>query len=126
MVDSNSIILGKINNGSGGLNKTYEESRIIMLDSKYATCIFSTEEIHKIYLSKSDNSIVIDPANYNKDEYIELEILSVYPFGGTSQYGDMYFSFLVEVIDKNILHMHLIDERNQIERLNENIQERTL
>lgn len=125
MVDSNNIILGRINNGSGGLNKTYEESRIIMVDSKYASRIFSTDNPDKLYLSKSDGSVFIG-SDYSKEEYTELEIISVLPYGGTSQYGGMYFSFLVEVIDKNILHTHLMDERNQIERLNDNILERTL
>lgn len=125
MVDSNNIILGRINSGSGGLNKTYEESRIIMVDSKYASRIFSTDTPDKLYLSKSDGSVFIG-SDYSKEEYTELEIISVLPYGGTSQYGGMYFSFLIEVIDKNILHTHLMDERNQIERLNENILERTL
>ena len=101
-MENNSLIMGRIPCGGGGFCKTYEES--IFYD-KYEI----REAINnKAYLSKSGQPYFGERKSM---EDRELIIIRIYPYGDSGRY------FLLELIDKDILHAHLEDEREIIERL---------
>ena len=114
-MNSNSIIIGGLPTKGGGINKTYLESKFKMVDANFLSRLYSNEKTKKtyVYMDKNEN-IDIYSEKFNKEDGLtEVEILSVFPLN-----IDEYFSscFLIEVISKEILLEHLLDERMNIER----------
>ena len=118
-MDNNSLIFGKISTSGGGITKTYEESRFVFIQDKshQAYCLKNNCEF---YLNVKTNEIT--PDKNEEDTYKEMVILSILPYGGASQHGGLYYDFIVEVIEKDILRAHLYDERMIMEELLKNSQ----
>ena len=112
-MESNNYILGRIPGSGSGIRKTYEESFFIELSyTEEDKIIESNLNLRKkLYLNKETNEIVLGK---DSDEYIELEVLAILPYTCTSNSKVFY---LMEVIDKRILHRHLVEERSMMERL---------
>ena len=118
-MESNNYILGRIPGNSGGIHKTYEESIIMKLHHLNYRELFNNgpydvNNPFKLYYSKSDKSFVTLRKKHvelseEKDNYNEYEIINLYIVGPEN--------VIVEVIDKKILHQHLLSERMIIERI---------
>ena len=122
-MDNNSFIYGKIPTSSGGISKTYPESIIRLISENeerhnhiISYSLSNHKSREKLYLEKSTNNIVLESKRNDNDSYKELVVLSVFPYGGISSHGYEYFSYLIEVIEKDTLYRHLKDERMIIER----------
>ena len=103
-INYNSLILGRIPSSGGGICRTYEESII-----NYVYCLDDKlNKSNQVYLSKYRG---IYFGNKEREEDKEMVLLGAYPYGEHEKY------FLVELIEKDILHAHLLDERMNIERL---------
>ena len=121
-MNSNSNILGKISSSSATFHKTYLESRFYF--KSYTSYSFHhLFEINKLkfYLEKSTGIILEDKiVNDDQSSYKELEILNInVNYNDNSTLYDVFF----ELIEKDILYSHLLDERNQINELLESIKE---
>ena len=108
---ANNIILGSIPGSGGGLRKTYEES-ILFYNVSYfliEKVLDSCSKRQKLYLSNK-GVLFSEEYKHNHDNYREVEIIGFYPYllGNSTQ-------FAVEVIDKQILHEHLLEE-NEMRR----------
>ena len=127
-MDSNSLILGRIPSNGGGICKTYEESIIRKIDYekdhivKFSICNGSVMR-EKLYINTETKDIVlesdIEENNEDLNGYKEAEILSIYPMPFSANYGTHY-EYIIEVIDKESLHKHLLDERMLLEDLRTN------
>ena len=113
-MDNNNFILGRIPSNGGGICKTYEESMLeFVISDEYKTCLMNNKtffyniEYEYIYINEENEK-------KNPDDK-ELVVLSILPYGGASQYGGLYFEYIVELIDKDILKAHLLDERMLLE-----------
>ena len=127
--ESNNPILGKIPTKGGGLCKTYQESKILLIDydDKYMVlnALRNDDKREKLYLDKETDSVVLESKrdleeNNISKRYKEVELLGILPYGGTSQYGSHYFNFIIEVIEKDVLLAHLREERALLEEQKEN------
>lgn len=121
-MESNNLVLGRIPGSGSGLRKTYEESIFLDLsnESKLVSCSFDSRS--KLYIDLDHNEVTILKSKTNLEDpskYRELEILSILPY----TYGEKTTYYMLEVIDKEILHRHLVEERMLLE---EQIKERTL
>ncbi len=118
-MNSNSIIIGALPTKGGGINKTYLESKFKMVEANFLSRLYSNQKIKKtyVYMDKNEN-IDIYTEKFNKEDgFIEVEILSVFPLNISEYYSS---HFLIEVISKEILLEHLLDERMNIERTIDN------
>lgn len=126
--ESNSLILGRIPTNGGGICKTYPESIIRYIDEDNKHMI--TFPLHnnsvmreKLFIEKNSNEVVvescIDEDGKESNNYKEAEILSIYPMPYTSEYGTHY-RYFIEVIEKDILMKHLMDERMILEDIRNN------
>ena len=103
-MDANDIITGKIPQASGGLRKTYIES-IIALSNNLG---FGYAYKNHLFYRYEDGMICWgdDEEEYNK--YIndpslkKMELLTVFPIDNNKAF--------IEIIDPEILRMHLVEE----------------
>ena len=121
MKDENKL-LGRIPGSSGGIRKTYPESIIRIVDKNniILATLRNSGNMEKLYLDKETNMLVIESELEKKDNYKELEILSVLPYGVYRQFKDdgrTEEKFLIEVIEKNILLEHLKEERKLLDEM---------
>ena len=120
---TNSLTLGRIPGSGSGFRKTYEESIFMYVDNDIVNSFLRDKE--KVYYVP--NLKTIQPESYFKyhsvfmDDYREYVVLAISQFN-LSQFN--YYSsnhetlepyFVVEVIDKEILHRHLVEERMILE-----------
>ena len=124
-MESNNIILGSIPGNCGGIHKTYEESIIIGLShlnyrDLYKTFNYNINDPFRLYLYKKEGTFMalrkslVNNAE-DKEDYIEYEIINLYILQPEQS--------IVEVIDKRILHKHLLDERLNIDRISNKVEE---
>ena len=122
-MESNSVILGRIDNG-GALSKTYLESKFRVISEEFLAEIFSSSNTNKLYLK---NNIIYSENEKNKTEDMkEIEIINILPYYKHSDIpGSNFFypRFIIEFIEKSVLLSHLREEKNMLE---EQVRERTL
>ena len=118
---TNSLIMGRIPTNGGGISKTYQDSiiRYIHNEDSYIVkdALRNDSGREKLFLDKNTNCIVLESKLEAEGNYKELEILQVLPYGDINEYGTRYFDYFVEVIEKELLHRHLLDERSIVEDL---------
>ena len=138
-MESNSLLLGRIPGSGTGIRKSYEESFFVEDRSNDSLCYVKTEDKRdrygglitkgkyeysgdKFYFNKRTDKLIKssnieDESIYDKEDYKELVILSIYPYTvGTSLY------YLYEVIEKDILHKHLLDEKMLLEDIRQSLE----
>ncbi len=115
MEENNSLILGKIG-AKSTFSKTYEDSVTAIIRFQLLEEIINHPENTKVCLNENNLLKVVDIDLYEsmKDKFTECEVIGVTPFEADNGYGTVY-RFLIEVIDKKLLHAHLVDERMQVE-----------
>ena len=103
----NNIILGSIPASGGGMKKTYEESIIFFaVREGFVWRILNTNgKREKIYVNQKCELIAENDISTNIDpnKLREVEILNIYPYKCDSN----GYAYMIEVIDKEILHEHL-------------------
>ena len=99
----NNMLLGPIPGNGGGLRKTYEESILFNNVDRYLieSVMQNYPNKQKLYISKEG---VL--SNNNFDDSKEVEIIGFYPYLIDSD----SVRYAIEVIDKEVLHEHLVSE----------------
>ena len=119
-MDTNDIITGKIPQSSGGLRKTYIESIIALSNNlgfglAYKKHLFYRYEDGKIYWGDDEeeyNKYINDPS------LKKVELLSVFPIDDNKAF--------IEIIEPEILKMHLIEEAQYAHALLETEQKKLI
>lgn len=103
----NNIVLDSIPSNGFGLRKTYEESILYFNVSSYLlnNVMQDGPFRKKLYLSNS-GELVVENNNINSKDYREVDIIAFYPY----RTGEYEYRCAIEVIDKEILHEHLVSE----------------
>ena len=124
-MESNNLVLGKIPCNGGSMCKTYEESMFIRIGVPEINVLYpffennyDTNNIHYLYYNYANGNIeLLRKKDAEYDNYKQLEIINIF------LHGSIYF---IEIIDKEILHKHLLDERVLLERQLNNDEGKTL
>lgn len=103
----NNMVLDSIPGNGGGIRKTYEESLLYYNVSSYLlnNVMQDGPFRKKLYLSNS-GGLVVENSDTNSKDYREAEIIAFYPY----RTGEYDCKYAIEVIDKEILHEHLVNE----------------
>ena len=130
-METNSIITGPINGSCNGIHRTYEDSIITSISINDLNYIYKNFNKTVLFLNKEKGSIFVltDDENNNityekcKDKLVPLEILNIsiieshaYSFISDDRWNN---SYVVEVIERSLLHQHLVDERLRLTELGE-------
>lgn len=106
-MESNSLIIGRIPGSGEGIRKTYEESMFVDLWKESVLTDTRLNRREKVYINKETNEIIYESHLPNdKTNCKELDVLALIPY---TRNGSSYC--LCEVIEKDILHKHLMEER---------------
>lgn len=109
---TNDMILGPIP-GNGGFRKTYEESLIIFDVSESTLRRAVSGKREKLFLL-DNNQLVFESYISQMDlpisSYEEVEIIGIYPYLDYD-FGHLKPRYMIEVINKDILHQHLVSEQ---------------
>ena len=114
-MESNSLLLGRIPGSGSGLRKTYEESIFLKVNEETMESILTNNRIFYNYNTRTSCNNPNGDSNFK-----EMAIIGINQFFHFSmRYEKLVPYNVIEIIDKNILHRHLLEEKIMLENLNQ-------